>query len=83
MKISLLQFKANPLKSSGGKGTHLVHLYHLLFDLIYNNDNDNDNDNDNANGKLNPAVVYCGRGARIYDWISKILPESWIQWLLK
>lgn len=79
-----LQFKANPLKSSGGKGTHLVHLYHLLFDLIYNNDNDNDNNaNANANGKLNPAVVYCGRGARIYDWISKILPESWIQWLLK
>ena len=45
--------------------------------------NINVNANANANGKLNPAVVYCGRGARIYDWISKILPESWIQWLLK
>ena len=60
-----LQFKANPLKSSGGKGTHLVHLYHLLFDLIYNNDNDNDNDNDNANGKLNPAVVYWKRSKNL------------------
>ncbi|CAX40181.1 conserved hypothetical protein [Candida dubliniensis CD36] len=72
-----IQFKINPLKSicggGGGfrrKGTPLIQLYHLLFDLIYND-------------KLNPNVVYCGTGARIYDWISKILPESWIQWLLK
>ncbi|RCK62343.1 hypothetical protein Cantr_09171 [Candida viswanathii] len=65
-----VQFKANPLKSSGGKGTNLVVLYHVLFDLIYSK-------------SANPAVVYCGTGARIYDWISKLLPESWVQWLLK
>lgn len=68
--FSNVQFKANPLKSSGGKGTNLVILYHLLFDLIYNK-------------QSNPAVVYCGTGARLYDWISKLLPESWVQWLLK
>ncbi|EER35945.1 conserved hypothetical protein [Candida tropicalis MYA-3404] len=68
--FSNVQFKANPLKSSGGKGTNLVVLYHLLFDLIYNKSS-------------NPAVLYCGTGARLYDWISKLLPESWVQWLLK
>ncbi|EMG48799.1 hypothetical protein SBY92_004084 [Candida maltosa Xu316] len=67
--FSRVQFKANPIKSSGGKGTNLVVLYHLLFDLIYNS-------------KSNPPVVYCGTGARIYDWVAKIFPESWIQWLL-
>jgi hypothetical protein len=66
--FSSSQYKANPIKSTG-RGTSLRQLYHLMFDLIY------------AKGK-NPPVVYCGTGARIYDWVSKIIPESILAWFL-
>ncbi|EGW33994.1 uncharacterized protein SPAPADRAFT_59401 [Spathaspora passalidarum NRRL Y-27907] len=68
--FSRSQFKANPIKSTGGKGTSLRELYHLLFDLLYSE-------------KRNPPVVYCGTGARGYDLICRIFPESWIEWFLK
>lgn len=66
--FSSSQYKANPIKSPG-RGTSLRQLYHLMFDLIY------------AKGK-NPTVVYCGTGARIYDWVSNIIPESILAWFL-
>lgn len=66
--FSKSQQKTNPIKSRGS-GTSLRELYHTLFDLIYN--------------PRPPAVVYCGSGARSYDWISRLLPESWIEWFLR
>ncbi|KAK6202943.1 uncharacterized protein RJT21DRAFT_83597 [Scheffersomyces amazonensis] len=69
--FSQSQFKSNPIKSTGGKGTSLRELYHTLFDLIY------------STKRRNPAIVYCGTGARSYDIISRIFPESWIEWLLR
>ncbi|RLV91054.1 hypothetical protein JA1_004140 [Spathaspora sp. JA1] len=68
--FSKSQFRANPIKSTGGKGTSLRELYHLLFDLLYSE-------------RRNPPVVYCGTGARGYDLICRIFPESWIEWFLK
>lgn len=62
------QFKSNPIKSTG-RGTNLRELYHTLFDLIYSR-------------KLNPEVVYCGTGARTYDYISYFLPTRLIMWML-
>lgn len=63
------QYKANPIRSTG-KGTNLRELYHLLFDLLYSD-------------SKNPSVVYCGTGARLYDWISRICPEFIIEWFLR
>ncbi|KAG7660379.1 uncharacterized protein J8A68_006113 [[Candida] subhashii] len=63
------QYKANPIKSTG-RGTSLRQLHYLLFDLIYNE-------------KRNPPVVYCGTGARGYDLIARIFPESWIERFLR
>lgn len=63
------QYKANPIKATG-RGTNLRNLYHLLFDTIY------------ATNK-NRSIVYCGTGARTYDWVAKIFPESLIEWFLK
>ncbi|WEJ94025.1 hypothetical protein PSN45_001503 [Yamadazyma tenuis] len=62
------QFRSSPIKSSG-KGTNLRDLYHVLFDLIYPK-------------KTNPQVVYCGTGSQIYDWISSLLPVSFVSWIL-
>ncbi|KAI5954587.1 hypothetical protein KGF54_002362 [Candida jiufengensis] len=59
-------YKSNSIKSSGGKGTSVKELYHLIFDLIYGNNNSN--------------VVYCGKGARFYNFITSFLPISWIGW---
>lgn len=64
------QHRANPITTSGGKGTNLKELYHTLFDLVYSK-------------KTNPRVVYCGTGARSYDIISSILPATWIDFILK
>lgn len=66
--FSSSQYKANPIKATG-KGSSLRLLYHLMFDLIYAK-------------KKNPLVVYCGTGARIYDWVSKVIPESLLAWIL-
>ncbi|CAI5756055.1 unnamed protein product [Candida verbasci] len=65
------QYKSNPIQSSGGKGTNLKELYHLLYDLIYN-----------KQYKINPNVIYCGKGARLYDLIGKLLPDSLISYLI-
>ncbi|KAK6464392.1 hypothetical protein DFJ63DRAFT_311698 [Scheffersomyces coipomensis] len=71
--FSKSQYKSNPIKSSGGgKGTSLRELYHILFDLIYTPPN-----------RRNPSIVYCGTGARSYDIISGLIPESWIEWILR
>lgn len=59
------QYKLLPIKATGGKGTRLRDLYDKLFDLIYHKG-------------MNPMVVYCGAGARSYDIITRIFPESWI-----
>lgn len=62
--------RSNPIRKSGGSGTPLVELYHTLFDLIY------------STKRRNPSIVYCGTGARAYNLISRLLPESWIACLL-
>ncbi|KAK6456391.1 uncharacterized protein RJT20DRAFT_128264 [Scheffersomyces xylosifermentans] len=68
--FSKSQYKSNPIKSTGGKGTSLHELYHILFDLVYSQ-------------RKNPTVVYCGTGARSYDIISTLLPTSWLEWFLR
>lgn len=68
--FSKAQYKANPIKSTGGRGTSLRELYHILFDLLY------------SKGR-SPGIVYCGTGARAYAIISKLLPESWLEWILR
>lgn len=74
--FSKSHIKSNPIKnysrSSMVGTTNLRDLYHVLFDLLYPTDVN----------KLNPSVVYCGSGARIYDWLAGFLPESLISWLL-
>lgn len=67
--FSKSQHKSNPIKSAG-KGTNLRDLCHLLFDLIYS-----------SPGK-NSSVVYCGTGARAYDWLASLVPTSLLQWIL-
>ncbi|CAN3354912.1 hypothetical protein DICA3_C18668 [Diutina catenulata] len=64
--FSKSQYRSNPIRATGGKGTCLRDLYHKLFDIIY------------MKGTP-PTVLYCGTGARSYDWIGRIFPESWIQ----
>lgn len=61
--------KSNPMRKSGGSGTNLVEMYHTLFDLIYSK-------------KRTPPIIYCGTGARAYNIISRVFPESWIAFLL-
>lgn len=75
--------KTNPTKSSSGRsgvlrlrpgsqGDSLRDLYHQTFDLLCPSNV----------AKMNPAVVYCGSGARIYDWTASVLPVNFISWLL-
>ncbi|KAG7194392.1 uncharacterized protein KQ657_004605 [Scheffersomyces spartinae] len=45
------------------QGIKLREFYHLLFDLTYSN-------------RRNPTYVYCGSGARTYDIITSIVPNS-------
>ncbi|KAI5962354.1 uncharacterized protein KGF55_003430 [Candida pseudojiufengensis] len=59
-------FKSNKIKGIGGKGTSIKGLYHLIFELIY--------------GKHNPNVVYYGKGARLYNILSYLVPISWLSW---
>ncbi|ODV81225.1 DUF1776-domain-containing protein [Suhomyces tanzawaensis NRRL Y-17324] len=68
-KFSKTEFKSNPIRASGGRGTSLRELYHTLFDLTY------------GKGR-NSSVVYCGAGARSYDLVTRIFPESWIDLFL-
>lgn len=56
------QAQSSPIASTF-KTRGLRDLHHLLFDLIFHN------------GR-NPSVVYYGAGARAYDQIASILPES-------
>lgn len=60
-----LQYRLLPIKATGGKGTRLRDLYAKLFDIIY------------TPGRA-PAVVYCGTGARAYDYITRWFPQAWI-----
>ncbi|CAK7896560.1 hypothetical protein CAAN1_04S06458 [[Candida] anglica] len=69
--FSKSQFKFNPMRTSR-RGANLRDLYHQLYDLIYPINQ----------SQRNPATVYCGTGARTYDWVSKVLPEYVITWLL-
>lgn len=69
VNFSKSQFKANPMTASD-RGASLKEFYHTLFDLVYSK-------------RRNPALVYCGTGARSYDWISSILPESWVEYILR
>lgn len=62
------QYKATPITSTG-KSTSLRELYHLIFDVIY------------SNAACNP-VIYCGTGARSYDFLTAILPYRFILWIL-
>ncbi|KAI5969603.1 hypothetical protein CANMA_001266 [Candida margitis] len=64
-----IQFKSNAIRGSGGKGTPVKSLFHLLFDLIY--------------ADRNPPTVYCGKGARFYHWLGRILPTSCLGWYLR
>lgn len=75
--------KTNPTKTysgrsgilrlkSGSQGDSLRDLYHQTFNLLCPSNV----------AKMNPAVVYCGSGARIYDWIASVLPVNFISWLL-
>ncbi|CUM67493.1 uncharacterized protein PRCAT00005190001 [Priceomyces carsonii] len=66
--FSKSQLNSTPIRAAG-KGSNLRDLYHLLFDLIYSKE-------------VNLPVVYCGAGARIYDWLSVIFPDSLIEWFL-
>ena len=62
------QKKLSPMKISG-RVTSLRVLHRLIFDLVNSK-------------KSSPSLVYCGTGARTYEWISRILPESWLEWFL-
>jgi hypothetical protein len=73
--------KTNPTKSYGGRSRFLGlrsgsdslrDLYYQTFDLLC----------PSIVAKMNPAVVYCGSGARIYDWIASVLPVNFVSWLL-
>ena len=66
------QYKSNPFRNSKADA-NLRDLHHLLFDLIYPKNPK----------KLNPEVVYCGSGARMYEWISLILPSFFMSWILR
>lgn len=81
--FSKSQYKSNPIKNYSrgaagslgvlrGGGSNLRDLYHQLFDLLYPKNE----------LKLNPATVYCGTGARTYDWISSLFPGDFLTWLL-
>ncbi|CAL1205095.1 unnamed protein product [Candida parapsilosis] len=63
-----IQHKSNGIRGSGGKGTPMKQLFHLIFDVIYAN--------------KTPAVVFCGKGARFYYWLARILPISWLEWYI-
>ncbi|ODQ77682.1 hypothetical protein BABINDRAFT_172742 [Babjeviella inositovora NRRL Y-12698] len=56
----------------GVRGTPLRELYHLVYDLIY----------DQKRYVLG-GVCYCGSGARIYDIIGGLLPHWMIDWWLR
>lgn len=51
------------------KGTNLKELYHTVFDLIYAK-------------KRNPPIVYCGLGARFYNFISTIIPDFLLEMIV-
>lgn len=63
-----IQFKSNAIRGSGGKGTPVKDLFHLIFDTIY--------------AKKSTPVAFCGKGARFYYWLARILPSSWLGWYL-
>ncbi|CAH6721834.1 hypothetical protein CLIB1444_07S03466 [[Candida] jaroonii] len=69
MNFTKSQFRINPIKSTG-RGANLRDLYHVIFDLVY------------SKRSINPPIVYCGTGARAYDWLASILPSSFISWIL-
>jgi hypothetical protein len=64
--FSRSQSQSNPIRDTGGKGTSLKEFYHVLFDLIYSK-------------KRNPPVVYCGTGARAYDLVGRMVPDTWLE----
>ncbi|WLF79169.1 hypothetical protein PVL30_002920 [Lodderomyces elongisporus] len=62
------QYKSHKIRGCGGQGSSIRELFHLLFDLTYESSV--------------PAIAYCGKGARFYDRVAKILPDSWVSFLL-
>lgn len=66
--FSKIQYKSNAIRGSGGKDTQIKELFHLIFDVIY--------------AERSPTIAFCGKGARFYYWLARLLPTSWLGWYL-
>lgn len=66
-RFSRAEHRANPIRTTG-KGSSLREFYHIIFDILY--------------AKHPPKVVYCGTGARFYEWLPKFLPQSLLDMVL-
>lgn len=67
-RFAKAEYRANPIRSTG-KGTSLRDFYHTVFDVLYS--------------KNPPSVIYCGTGARTYEWILRFLPQSFLDLVLR